>query len=79
MSGPGFKISDAYRFASAHGLEAESREIRSMRVHAGIKKRHVPPKGAFVELFESRGVIDDFILRSKTPIRGVRHAERCTS
>ena len=60
-SGPGFKIGDAYRFASARGLEAESREIQSMRVHPGIKKRHVPRKGAFVELFESRGLMDEFI------------------
>ena len=32
-----------------------------MRIHAAIKKKHVPPKGAFVDLFESRGVMDDFI------------------
>jgi hypothetical protein len=31
-----------------------------MRVHPGIKKRHVPRKGAFVELFENRGLIDEF-------------------
>lgn len=60
MTGPGFKIGDAYRFAAAHGLEAKSREIRSMRVHPGIKKRHVPRKGAFVELFENLGLMDQF-------------------
>jgi hypothetical protein len=61
MKGPGFAIGDAYRFASEHGLEAESREVRSMRVHPGIKKRHVPRKGAFVELFEGRGLMDEFV------------------
>ena len=61
MSGPGFAMGDAYRFASAHGLESEIREIRSMRVHPAIKKSHAPKKGALVELFESRQVIDDFI------------------
>jgi len=54
MPGPGFKIADAYRFASAHGLEAESLDIQAMRVDPRIKKRHVPRKGAFVELFEGR-------------------------
>lgn len=58
--GPGFKIADAFRFASAHGLEAECVEIRSMRVDPRIKKQHVPRKGAFVELFESRGQINAF-------------------
>lgn len=57
----GFKIEDAYRFALEHGLEAESREIRSMRVHPRIKKGHVPRKGAFVELFEDRGLMDKFV------------------
>ena len=63
MIGPGFKLSDAYRFAAAHGLTAESREILSMRVHPGIKKKHVPRKGTFVDLFESRGLMDDFVLQ----------------
>ena len=58
--GPGFKIDDAYSFASQHGFDAEIREIRSMRVHPGIKKRHVPRKGALVELFENKGLIDEF-------------------
>jgi hypothetical protein len=63
VAGPGFAIGDAYRFASTHGFETESRDIRSMRVHQGIKKRHVPRKGAFVELFENRGTMDEFVLK----------------
>lgn len=58
--GPGFKIDDAYSFASQHGLDAEIRDIRSMRVHPGIKRGHVPRKGALVELFENKGLIDEF-------------------
>jgi len=54
MTGVGFKIADAYRFASAHGLEAESLAIQAMRVDPRIKRSHVPRKGAFVELFEGR-------------------------
>ena len=60
MPGPGFKIADAYRFASAHGLGAESLEIQASRVDPRIKKQHVPRKGAFVELFESRGQMSAF-------------------
>lgn len=67
-------MGDAYQFASEHGLEAESREIRSMRVHPGIKKRHVPRKGAFVDLFESRGLMDDFITRY-WPARYTEHGK----
>ena len=61
--GPGFKVSAAYRFAVAHGLENEARQIRSMRVHprAQAKTGYTPRKGAFVYLFESRGVIDEFM------------------
>lgn len=59
--GPGFKIDDAYSFASQRGFDAEIREIRSMPVHPGIKRRHVPRKGALVELFESKGLIDEFV------------------
>jgi hypothetical protein len=57
---PGFKIGDAYRFASAHGLEPEAKEIRSMIVHPTIRKPHGPRKGRLVDLFESRGVMAEF-------------------
>ncbi len=60
--GPGFKVSAAYRFAVAHGLESEAREIRSMRVHPRTKASgYAPRKGAFVTLFESRGVMNEFM------------------
>ena len=59
----GFQITDAYRFAAASGLEAEARAIRSMPIHAGYdkKKRHQPRKAAFVELFETKGLMDAFV------------------
>jgi len=57
---PGFRIGDAVRFAVAHGLQAEAHEIESMAIDPRIKKRHVPRKGRFVELFESRGLLDAF-------------------
>jgi hypothetical protein len=60
---PGFHLRDAYRFAASHGLEAEAQAIRSLSIHPGYDKhrRHVPRKGAFVELFESKGVMDSFV------------------
>jgi len=60
---PGFKLTDAYRFAAAEGLEAEARSIRSMAIHPGFakNKRHVPRKAAFVDLFESKGLMDKFV------------------
>jgi endonuclease len=62
MPFPGFKLTDAYRFAASHGLEVEARTIRAMPIHPDINRnrRHVPRKGAFVELFEQKGVIEDF-------------------
>lgn len=60
MPGAGFKIDDAYRFAAAHGLGAESLAIQTSPVDPRIKQRHVPRKGAFVELFEARGQISAF-------------------
>lgn len=32
-----------------------------MRVHPGIRKKHVPRKGVFVELLEDKGLMDKFI------------------
>jgi hypothetical protein len=50
-------------FAVAHGLENEARTIRSMRVHprAKAKTGYTPRKGAFVDLFENRGVMNEFM------------------
>ena len=56
-----FKIADAYRFAASHGLEAESEKIRRLPVHSTFGKPHVVRKAYFVELFESRGLLEDFI------------------
>ena len=62
MPFPGFKLTDAYRFAAENGLENEAREIRSMRTHPQFSKRtHVPRKGAFVELFEKKSLMDEFV------------------
>jgi Endonuclease NucS len=63
MPFPGFKLTEAYRFAAAQGLEEEARAIRSMSIHPGFDKRqrHVPRKGAFVELFESKELMDSFV------------------
>jgi hypothetical protein len=63
MPFPGFKLTDAYRFAAAHGLKTEARAIRSKSIHSafGRNRRHVPRKGAFVDLFESKGVMDGFV------------------
>jgi Endonuclease NucS C-terminal domain len=63
MAFPGFKLTDAYRFAASQGLEADARAIRSMSIHPGFDKRqrHVPRKAAFVELFESKGLMDNFV------------------
>jgi endonuclease NucS-like protein len=69
MASPGFKIGDAYMFAAAHGLQSDASQIRSMRVHPSIPKPHVVRKGALVELFEKRGLIDQFIT-AHWPLRG---------
>src|SRR5262245_49376269 len=62
MPFPGFQLGDAYRFAAAHGLAAEARAIRHLRIDEAFKKgRHVPRKGAFVELFETKGLMDAFV------------------
>lgn len=63
MPFPGFKLTDAYRFAAAQGLEAEARAIKSMPIDPRFDKRqrHVPRKAAFVDLFESKGLMDSFV------------------
>ncbi len=59
---PGFRLGDAFAFAAAHGLKAEAAEIRSMVIHPQVGgKRHGPKKGRFVDLFESRGIMDAFV------------------
>jgi hypothetical protein len=62
MPHPGFGLRDAYEFAAARGLEVEARAIRSMPIDAGFdkRKRHVPRKAAFVELFENKGLMNAF-------------------
>jgi Endonuclease NucS len=59
-----FKIEDAYRFAAAHGLEAEASAIREMKVHSAIPKPVTVRKGRLIELFESRGFMDAFVAAS---------------
>lgn len=59
---PGFRLGDAFAFAAAHGLKTEANDIRSMVIHPQIGgKRHGPKKGRLVELFESRGIMDEFV------------------
>ncbi len=58
---PGFTLGDAFTFAKAHGLKAEAKEIESMAIHHQIGgKRHGPKKGRLVDLFETRGIMDEF-------------------
>jgi len=55
------KIADAYRFAAVHGLGAEADKIRGMPIHSTFGKPHVVRKAYFVELFELRGLLDEFV------------------
>ena len=76
MPFPGFQLRDAYRFAAAHGLEGEGRAIRSLHIDEAFKKkRHVPRKGAFVELFETKGLMDAFV-QQHWPTRHTPAGER---
>jgi hypothetical protein len=61
MESPTFKIADAYSFAAAKGLEVEANQIRSMVIHSAIRRPAAVRKGCLVELFESRGFIDEFV------------------
>lgn len=55
-----FKLADAYAFASSHDLGSEASAIRGASVHPSIGRPHVVRKGLFVELFQLRGVLDQF-------------------
>jgi hypothetical protein len=58
----GFKIGDAWKFAATHGLKAEAEKIKTMQIDPRIGgKRHGPKKGCLVELFESQGLMDEFV------------------
>src|SRR5467141_3579011 len=60
--GVGFSIGDAWRFAARHALRAEAEKISSMRIDPQFRgKPYGPKKGCLVELFESQGVMDDFV------------------
>jgi hypothetical protein len=49
MKSPSFKVADAFRFASAHGLQAEAAQIQSMEVHPTFKAPNVVRKGYLVK------------------------------
>jgi hypothetical protein len=61
MPGPGFLIASAFAFAESHGLTNEAAAIRSMRIHPSINRPSMVKKGALIELFESKGLIDEFV------------------
>jgi Endonuclease NucS C-terminal domain len=61
MKSPSFKVADAFSFASAHGLQAETAQIQSMAVHPTFKAPNVVRKGYLVELFEARGLMEAFV------------------
>ena len=63
MPAPGFKIGDAFAFARAKGLLEELERIRSLVIHPAAGKRAVVQKGHFVDLFETSGLIDEFVAK----------------
>lgn len=56
-------IEKAYEFAATNGLQAEAEKIRSMRIHPRLLHPHdeAVRKSHFLELFESRNLLDRFI------------------
>jgi hypothetical protein len=55
-----FKLDDAFRFATTHGLSEEADRIRLQPVHSTFRKPWVVKKGYFVALFRSKGLFDEF-------------------
>jgi hypothetical protein len=63
MESPTFKIADAYTFIAAKGLEAEANQIRSMIMHSAVQRPAAVRKGCLVELLESHGLLDEFVVQ----------------
>jgi hypothetical protein len=55
------KVADAYAFADAHGLGTEADNIRHIPIHSTFNRPHVVRKAYLVELFESRGLLNEFV------------------
>jgi hypothetical protein len=60
---PGFRIAAAYQFAEQNGLASEAELIRAMAIHPSIARASGVRKGALAQLFEERGVMDEFVAR----------------
>ena len=75
MPAPGFKIGDAFAFASTHNLVDDAERIRMLPVHPSAGKRAVIQKGYFVELFESKAMMEEFITQH-WPLRYSTSGER---
>ena len=53
-------LREAYQFGSEHGLEEEVSAIRDMEIEWDLSYTSSLRRGFIVELFESRGVLDNF-------------------
>jgi hypothetical protein len=56
-----FPLRDAYVFADQHGLSAEGAAIRDMEIEWDRPYTSTVRRGRFIELFENRGVLIQFI------------------
>jgi hypothetical protein len=75
VPGPGFRIADAYTFASENDLAQEAENIASMEIHPSITRQAAVRKGHFIQLFENAGLMEAFV-EGHWPTRHTQGGER---